>query len=163
MAAGRYSHSGNQAREDFVRYIIAADHAGFGMKETIRYELRRTGIELTDAGTFSLESVDYPDYAAEVARRIISGEFDRGILVCGSGAGMSIVANKFAGIRAALCFNEEMAALSRQHNDSNVLVLPGRFVTAVTALRMVKAWMESIFEGGRHSGRLEKIRTIENR
>jgi ribose 5-phosphate isomerase B len=140
-----------------MRYAIGCDHAGFGMKEAIKSEFAKWGGELVDCGTHGPESVDYPDYARDVASRVVSGECERGILICGTGIGMSITANRFAGIRAALCFNEEMAELSRQHNDANILVLPGRCIPIGQALRIVELWMRIHFEGGRHRRRLEKI------
>lgn len=146
-----------------MRLIIGSDHAGFDLKEAIRAECRRLGVDLADAGPTTAESVDYPDFGAAVAGRVAAGEFDRGILICGSGIGMSITANKFRGIRAGLCFTPEMAELSRRHNDTNILVLPGRFVSVETGLAMVRAWLDAPFDGGRHARRLEKIRLIEER
>ena len=146
-----------------MRIIIGSDHAGFDLKEAIRAECSRLGVDLTDAGPASAASVDYPDFGAAVAGRVAAGEFDRGILICGSGIGMSITANKFRGIRAGLCFTPEMAELSRRHNDTNILVLPGRFVSVETGLAMVRAGLDAPFDGGRHARRLEKIRLIEER
>ncbi len=140
-----------------MRYVIGSDHAGFPMKEFLRRELASLGFEMEDAGVFDTNPADYPDVAKAVARRVLSRSGDRGILVCGSGIGMSIVANRFPGIRAALCANETVAELSRRHNDANVLVLPGRFLTEEEALRMVKIWSETPFDGGRHQARVEKI------
>ena len=116
-----------------------------------------------DAGTHRDESVDYPDYGVLAAGRVSSGEFEKGILVCGSGVGMAIVANKFPGVRAALCLDEETARLSRQHNDSNILVLAGRKTEAAAAERIIKTWLETPFEGGRHQKRLDKIRELEQK
>lgn len=140
-----------------MQTIIGSDHAGFGMKEAIRAEFERWGLPLHDAGCFGTASADYPDIAREVAGRLHAGEFDRGILICGSGVGMSITANRFPGIRAALCCSEEMAVLSRRHNDANILVLPGRLLPIAEAIRMVRAWLDTPFEGGRHARRLAKI------
>ncbi len=137
--------------------IIGSDHAGFYLKE----ELKISFAGMTDVGTYSEEPVDYPDFAARVARAISSGEFKRGILICGSGVGMSIVANKFPGVRAALCTDADTARLSRMHNDSNVLVLAGRRTQAETAVEIVDIWLDTAFEGGRHSRRLDKIKDIE--
>ena len=140
-----------------MRYVIGSDHAGFPMKEFLRRQLVSLGFEMEDAGVFDTNPADYPDVARAVARGVLSRPGDRGILVCGSGVGMSIVANRFRGIRAALCANETVAELSRRHNDANVLVLPGRFLTEEEALRMVKIWSETPFDGGRHQVRVEKI------
>ena len=137
--------------------IIGSDHAGFYLKEALKISFAG----MTDVGTYSEESVDYPDFAARVARAISSGEFKRGILICGSGVGMSIVANKFPGVRAALCTDADTARLSRMHNDSNVLVLAGRRTQAETAVEIVDIWLDTAFEGGRHSRRLDKIKDIE--
>jgi len=114
-----------------------------------------------DVGTYSEDSVDYPDFAAMVARAISSGEFDRGILICGSGVGMSIVANKFPGVRAALCTDTDTARMSRMHNDANILVLAGRRTNIETAVAIVTVWLDTEFEGGRHQRRLDKIKNIE--
>jgi len=146
-----------------VRIIIGSDHAGFALKETVKSYLSSAGYRVFDAGTHREESVDYPDYGVLAAERVSSGEFEKGILICGSGVGMTIVANKFPGIRAALCLDEETAGLSRQHNDSNILVLAGRKTEPAAAERIVKAWLETPFEGGRHQKRLDKIRQIEQR
>jgi ribose 5-phosphate isomerase B len=140
-----------------MRYAIGCDHAGFGMKEAIKGEFVKWDLELVDCGTHDSGSVDYPDYARDVAARVAAGECDRGILICGTGIGMSIMANRFKGIRAALCFTEEMAELSRQHNDANILVLPGRCIPIGQALKMVDLWLRTPFAGGRHSRRLAKI------
>ena len=140
-----------------MRYVIGSDHAGFPMKEFLRRELVSLGFEMEDAGVFDTNPADYPDVAKAVARSVQAHPGDRGILVCGSGVGMSIVANRFRGIRAALCANETVAELSRRHNDANILVLPGRFLSEEEALRMVKVWSETPFDGGRHQARVEKI------
>ena len=141
--------------------IIGSDHAGFDLKEKIKPVLMASGLDLLDVGPAQDASVDYPDYAASVARRVSSGEFARGILICGSGAGMVIVANKFPGVRAVLCLNEEMARLCRGHNDANILVLAGRVTEADHAAGIVKVWFNTPFEAGRHQRRLDKIRDIE--
>lgn len=145
-----------------MKYVIACDHAGFGMKEAIRGEFARWGIELQDFGTHGPESVDYPDFARELAERVSRGEFDRGILICGSGVGMSIAANRYPDIRAALCFTVEMAELCRRHNNANVLVLPGRMIPIDQAVRMVRCWMDTPFDGGRHQSRLDKLAHIQS-
>lgn len=146
-----------------MKYVIGCDHAGFGMKEAIKSEFSKWGEDLIDVGTASVESVDFPDFGVDVASRISSGECDRGILICGTGIGMSIVANRFPDVRAALCFSVETAELSRRHNDANILVLPGRFVPIEAALKMVRRWMDSPYEGGRHDRRLDKVRRIHIR
>lgn len=138
------------------KIVIGSDHAGFALKEKIIQALK-TQYEFDDVGTFSEESVDYPDFADKVVRKLQHKESERGILICGSGIGMSIYANKFIDIRCALVWNEELAKLSRLHNDANVLALPGRFMDEVTAVRCVKIFMETPFEGGRHLRRLDKI------
>jgi ribose 5-phosphate isomerase B len=143
--------------------ILGADHAGFALKEKIKELLEGRGLAVTDAGTFGPASADYPDFGAEVATRVAAGEFPAGILICFSGVGMAIVANRFPGVRAALALDEETAQASRRHNDSNILVLAGGKTTPEAAARIVEAWLSTPFEGGRHARRLAKIRDIENR
>ena len=143
--------------------IIGSDHAGFPLKEVVKQYLAEMGCAVTDAGTDSPANVDYPDFGAAVAQRISAGEFDRGILVCGAGVGMSIVANKFPGVRAALCLDEETARMSRLHNDANILVLAGRRTEEETAKSIVRLWLNTEFEGGRHQKRLDKIADIGKR
>lgn len=140
-----------------MKIIIGSDHAGFELKEALKGSFDG----MVDAGTYSEDSVDYPDFAARVARAVSSGEFERGILICGSGVGMSIVANKFPGVRAALCTDTDTARMSRMHNDANILVLAGRRTDVETALAIVRVWLDSEFEGGRHKRRLDKIKNIE--
>ena len=140
-----------------MKIIIGSDHAGFPLKEALKKAIGG----MMDIGTGSADSVDYPDFGARVARAVASGEYDRGILICGSGIGMSIVANKFPGIRAALCTDTEAARLSRMHNDANVLVLAGRRTDPETAVAITRVWLDTPLEGGRHEQRLEKIRNIE--
>ncbi|MBW2544473.1 MAG: ribose 5-phosphate isomerase B [Deltaproteobacteria bacterium] len=140
-----------------MKIIIGSDHAGFDLKEA----LKESFDGMVDVGTYSEDSVDYPDFAARVARAVSSGEFERGILICGSGVGMSIVANKFSGIRAALCTDTDTARMSRMHNDANILVLAGRRTDVETAAAIVKVWLDTPFEGGRHKRRLDKIKNIE--
>ncbi|MDA8324995.1 MAG: ribose 5-phosphate isomerase B [Nitrospiraceae bacterium] len=142
---------------------IGSDHAGVGLKRELSAFLEKKGLDLIDAGPENPGPVDYPDYGEKVSLMVSSGRADRGILICGTGIGMSIVANKFPGIRAALCGEPVSARLSRQHNDSNILVLGGRLVGAVMALEILKTWLETPFEGGRHAGRLMKIQTIEEK
>ncbi len=136
---------------------IASDHAGFEMKEELRKFLVEKGYEVKDFGTYSSESMDYPDVAHPLAESIEKGEVSQGIALCGSGNGISMTLNKHQGIRAALCWNEELAALARQHNDANVLSLPARFISVDLAKRIVERFLESSFEGGRHLRRVNKI------
>lgn len=136
---------------------IASDHAGFEAKETVKRLLEELQITAIDFGTGSNDSVDYPDYAAFVARKVNLGEHDRGILICGTGQGMSITANKYPGVRAAVVWNEELAKLSREHNNANILCLPGRFLDEAQLRSIVTAWLETDFEGGRHQRRIDKI------
>lgn len=144
-----------------IKIIIGSDHAGFSLKENVREFLSETNPDVLDVGTYSDESVDYPDFGAKVAAKVSSGEFVRGILVCGSGVGMTIVANKFSGVRAVLCLDRETARMSRKHNDANVLVLAGRRTDIETAKGIITAWLETEFEGERHSRRLNKVTDIE--
>ncbi len=143
------------------KIIIGSDHAGFSLKEALKFFLESTGFSVTDAGTCSEEAVDYPDFGKKVAGAVSHGLFSRGIMICGSGIGMSIVANRFPGVRGALCLDTETARLSRLHNDSNVLVLAGRKTVPETAINIFKTWLETPFEGGRHQKRLDKITEIE--
>ena len=142
---------------------IGSDHAGFTRKQEILEHLQVQGHEVNDFGTYSKDSMDYPDVAVEVSKQVASKEVERGILVCGSGIGVSIVANKTEGVRAANCVNEEMAALSRQHNDANVLTLGERLVDTNTALSMVDIFLSTPFEGGRHQLRVDKIHDLTGR
>ena len=142
---------------------IGSDHAGFTRKQEILEHLQVQGHVVNDLGTYSKDSMDYPDVAVEVAKQVASKEVERGILVCGSGIGVSIVANKTEGVRAANCVNEEMASLSRQHNDANVLALGERLVDTKTALSMVDIFLSTPFEGGRHQLRVDKIRDLTGR
>ncbi len=144
-----------------MRISIGGDHAGFELKERVKTLLEERQYRVADMGTSSGESVDYPDYAAAVAQAVSSGEADRGVLVCGTGIGMSITANKFANVRAALCHDVETARLSRQHNNANVLAIGSRVLDPELALTIVQEWMDTTFEGGRHSRRLEKITALE--
>lgn len=137
--------------------LIASDHAGFELKERLKRRLEREGVAFEDLGTHSADSVDYPDYARRVAEAVSKGEAERGLLVCGSGQGMAMTANRFHGVRAALPWNEETARLSREHNDSNVLALGGRVLAHDAAERILDAWLRTPFAGGRHAGRVRKI------
>lgn len=146
---------------NILRVIIGSDHAGFSLKEDVRKFLSEAGLEVLDVGTYTDESVDYPDFGGKVAEKVSSGEFARGILVCGSGVGMTIVANKFLGVRAVLCLDSQTALMSRKHNDTNVLVLAGRRTDIETAGPIITTWLETEFEGERHSRRLNKVTDIE--
>ena len=139
------------------KIAIAADHAGFRIKEAVKKHLVDAGYEAQDFGTHSTEPMDYPDAAHPAVRAILNGECDRGILICGTGQGMQLVANHYAGIRAALCWNTEMAELARLHNDANVLTMPGRFIDADTAIAITDMWLKAPFDGGRHARRVGKI------
>jgi ribose 5-phosphate isomerase B len=144
-----------------VKISLAADHAGYELKEAIKRHLSAAGIEVSDFGTDRRESVDYPDYGRPAAVAVARGAADRGILFCGSGQGMCMVANKVRGVRAALAWTPEIARLSRQHNDSNVLCLPARFLGPNDAVAIVDAWLEAAFEGGRHARRVDKMTHLE--
>lgn len=137
-----------------MKVIIGADHGGFELKELIRPLLEQMGHQVEDAGCHSPQSVDYPLIAKDVCKRIVSGEGDRGILICGTGIGMSITANRFRGIRAALCHELYTARMSRLHNDANILCMGARVTGPGLALEMVKTWMETGFDGGRHLRRI---------
>ncbi len=139
---------------------IASDHAGYKAKTEVKKILESMGYLTLDFGTHSEESVDYPDYAIQVANAVSSGEYERGILVCGSGQGMCMTANKFNNVRAALVWNEELAALSVQHNNSNVLCLPGRYLSTEDIQKILISWLEASFEGGRHQTRVDKISSL---
>ena len=143
------------------KVALAADHAGFEEKEKIKKTLEDLGVEYADMGTDSCDSVDYPDYALKAAEAVASGEFDQGLLVCGSGTGMAIAANKIHGVRAAVAWNEDIARLARTHNDANVLSLAARFNSPEELDRIVRAWFAADFEGGRHAKRVEKINEID--
>lgn len=145
------------------RIIIGSDHAGFYLKEAIKPYLSDRRLDIVDVGTYSAEPVDYPDFGVRVAEKVSSAEFERGILICGSGVGMAIVSNRYPGVRAVLCLDEETARLSRLHNNTNVLVLAGRRTDAVTAKGIIGTWLDTAFEGGRHQRRLDKIAGIETK
>ncbi|MFP3981116.1 MAG: ribose 5-phosphate isomerase B [Desulfobacterales bacterium] len=136
---------------------LGCDHAGYELKETVKGYLDTLGFEVADFGTDSEASVDYPDFGIRVARSIDKGEYDRGILICGTGLGMSMVANRFAGVRGALCNDLFSAIMSRRHNDANILIMGGRVIGTELAREIVRTWLETPFEGGRHSQRLEKF------
>ncbi len=136
---------------------IACDHGAFEMKEYIVQKLLEDGYEVKDFGTNSLESVDYPDFIHPLAKDVNDGKYKKGIILCGSGNGAQMVANKYPNVRAALCWREEISRLARQHNDANIISLPGRFVAFDLAWQMVLIFLNTEFEGGRHSRRVEKI------
>jgi len=142
---------------DNIKIAIGSDHGGFELKEKIINYLKRNNIEFEDFGTFSNESCDYPVFAKEVALEVANGKFNKGILICGTGIGVSIVANKTKGIRAALCFDTFCAEMSRAHNDANILCLGQRVLAEDLALEIVDIWLNSEFEGGRHKIRVDKI------
>ncbi len=144
-----------------LRVAVGSDHAGYEVKERAKQVLASLGAEVIDEGTTSNESVDYPDFGAAVGRAVAAGEAERGVLICGSGIGISIAANKIAGVRAAVCWNEQTARLARQHNDANVLCLGARFVEPDLAERMIRTFMETGFDGGRHQQRVDKLTKLD--
>lgn len=139
---------------------IASDHAGYELKNIVVKYLQSREFEVKDFGTFSSESVDYPDFAHQVGSAINRGEYTRGIVICGSGNGVQMTVNKYPNVRCALCWNEEIASLARQHNDANIISLPARFIDENTALRLVDIFLNTPFEGGRHQRRVEKINKL---
>lgn len=138
---------------------IGADHAGFALKERLKAELEKLGFGVEDVGTRSEDSVDYPDFAHQVADRVEHGAARRGVLLCGTGLGMSYAANRHHGVRAAVAWTPEIAKLAREHNDANVLVLPARFLSEAQGLEILRTWLATPFEGGRHQRRVDKIET----
>lgn len=145
-----------------MRIAIGSDHRGVQVKAKLIVALENLKHVVEDCGTQGEDSVDYPDFAREVCQRISEQRADRGILICGTGIGMSITANKFAGVRAASCYDEVMAEMSRRHNDLNVLCLPGDLIGNRPVVDMVRVWLDTAFEGGRHERRLQKIAEIES-
>ena len=141
---------------------IGSDHGGYLLKEEVKKYLDEKEIPYIDFGTASEERVDYPIYAEKVAKAIQNNECEKGILICGTGFGVSIVANKFKGIRCASCWNEEVAKLLKGHNDANIIALPGRFINISQAVTILRAWLATEFMGGRHSERVQMIKDIEN-
>lgn len=139
------------------RVPIGSDHAGYDLKERLKAELEELGFEPVDVGTHSAESVDYSDYAKRVASEVANGSVARGVLMCGTGLGMSYTANRFPGVRAALAWTPEIAELSRRHNDANILVLPARFIEPAQGIEILRRWLEAPFDGGRHERRIAKI------
>jgi ribose 5-phosphate isomerase B len=140
--------------------IIGCDHAAYHLKETLKAALKAQGMSVTDVGTHNESSMDYPATGKTVAQKVSSGEFPRGILLCGTGLGMSMVANKFPHVRAALCNDLFSAAMSRRHNDANILVMGGRVIGDILALEIVKTWLDTPFDGGRHQHRLDMFDTV---
>jgi ribose 5-phosphate isomerase B len=146
-----------------MKIALGSDHGGFGLKQSLIPFLQQRDIEVADAGTNSEDSVDYPDFAERVALLVTQGEADAGILVCGTGIGISIAANKVPGIRAALVTDAFMARMAKEHNNANILVLGGRVLDEQKACDLAGAWLDATFEGGRHQGRLDKITEIEKK
>ncbi len=143
------------------KIILGSDHGGFHLKEKLKVYLEKKGFKVKDVGPYSAESCDYPEFAYAAAKDVSIGKFKRGILICKSGIGNSIVANKLPRVRAALCYNVKAAAISRQHNDSNILVLGASFVNEELARKIVNTWLVETFAGGRHKRRIAQIRKIE--
>src|SRR2546423_6257911 len=144
-----------------MRIALASDHAGYTEKERLKPLLTDLGVEFEDLGTVSEESVDYPDYARKVAEQVAQGRVEQGVLVCGSGTGMAITANKVPGVRAAVAWSEETARLARRHYDANVLAVGARTTPPADIPNIVRAWFSAKFEGGRHAARVEKISEVE--
>lgn len=145
------------------KIIIGADHAGFALKEKLKAYLGKKGMKIKDVGTYTAERCDYPQFAYNVAKAVSQNKFKRGLLVCKTGIGNSIIANRLSGVRAALCYNAEAAQLSREHNDSNILVLGEHFVKEKQAKMILDTWLKAEFQGGRHRRRLNQIKMIEKR
>ena len=143
------------------RIIIGCDHAAYRLKEILKAALQDQGFEVTDVGTHSETSMDYPETGKMVAEKVSSGEYERGILTCGTGLGMSMVANKYPHVRAALCNDLFSSAMSRRHNNANILCVGNRVLGLGTGVGIVKAWLDARFEGGRHQQRLDKIHNLE--
>lgn len=140
--------------------LIGSDHAGFELKEYLFWEVNNLGYTVIDHGTMNEESVDYPDFIHPVAQSINNREYEKGIIICGSGQGANMTANKYPNVRSALCWNVQQAELSRRHNDANIIALPGRFIKKEDALEAVKVFLNTSFEGGRHQQRVEKISRV---
>lgn len=140
-----------------MKIVIGSDHAGFSLKEFLKKYLSEKGYVVIDKGTYSSDSVDYPDYGHAIANAVLNKECDFGIAICGSGNGINMAVNKHKGIRGALCWNAEIARLAKQHNNANVISLPGRFIDEKTAIDILEAYINAEFEGGRHQKRVEKI------
>lgn len=146
-----------------MRVAIGCDHGGIVLKSAVLETLQEYGAEVEDFGTYSEASVDYPDYALKVAEAVASGKFDCGVIMCGTGIGISIAANKVKGIRAAVCTNTFMGEMTKRHNNANIIALGGRVITPDEAKAIVKAWLTAEYEGGRHQNRLDKISQIEDK
>lgn len=142
--------------------VIGSDHGGLELKQAVKAALASRGIDTDDFGTDNSESVDYPDFAEKIAGAVSRGDAERGILICGTGIGMSITANKFPGVRAALATDEFMAQMAKEHNNANILVLGGRVLPVDLAVKMVNVWLDTAYEGGRHQLRLDKITKVED-
>lgn len=142
------------------KLMIASDHGGYELKQALISYLTGKGIEVIDGGTNSEDSVDYPEFGAKVGKAVSTGEIEAGIVICGTGIGISIAANRFKGVRASLCHSVDYATLTRQHNNSNVLALGGRFVTESEAKEIVDAWLSTEYEGGRHQNRVELLDSL---
>lgn len=142
------------------KIIIGCDHAAFGLKEILKTYLTGQNIEIEDAGPFNTDSVDYPDFGIKVSEAVSKGKYKRGILLCGTGIGMSLVANRFPHVRAALCNDLFSAVMSKKHNNANILVMGARVIGDILALEILKTWLETPFEGGRHQDRLDKFDKI---
>lgn len=140
-----------------MKIAVASDHGGFALKNTVKEHLEKKGIEVTDLGTYSEESVDYPVFGRKCAEEVASGKADKGIVCCGTGIGISIAANKVKGIRCALCTSEEMAEMASKHNNANMISMGGRILEEETALKIVDKWLSSKFEGGRHKRRTDML------
>lgn len=142
---------------------IASDHAGFEAKEIIKEILEKLNVMTVDFGTHSPDSVDYPDFAVQVAKKVDNGEYEKGILICGSGQGMCMTANKYPNVRAALVYSKEVATLSRQHNNANIICIPGRELNKKQLEEIFSAWLSAEFEGGRHERRVKKIQSLTDK
>ena len=142
-------------------FAIGSDHGGLELKQAVCELLKNRGLEVEDFGTHNSDSVDYPDFGAKVANAVSKGDAERGILICGTGIGMSIIANKFPGIRAALVYDEFTAQMSKEHNNANILVMGGRILNVEQGVKLVEIWLDTEFEGGRHQNRLLKIAAAE--
>jgi ribose 5-phosphate isomerase B len=160
-ALSSQSNGGRKMSSESEAIIIGCDHAAVALKETVKAYLIDRGIPVNDVGTHDQTSVDYPDFGIKVASAVSTGAHSRGILICGTGIGMSMVANKFSHVRAALCNDLFSASMSRRHNNANILVLGGRVIGDVLALEIVRTWIEAPFDGGRHQTRLDKFDTID--
>jgi ribose 5-phosphate isomerase B len=146
--------------EDNTSIVIGSDHAAYALKEKVKAYLAKRSVDVEDAGCFSEDSVDYPDFGIKVASMVSAGRFEKGILMCGTGLGMSMVANKFPHVRAALCDGLFSAMMSRRHNNANILVMGARVIGESLAMEIVKTWLETPFDGGRHQRRLDKFDRI---